>query len=557
MLRLAFIKRSTLLLAAVLCLQGCSKFLESYPKNNLSTGTFFRTEEEFTNAVNGIYDACQDGRALGFFPMTDMATPFALSGVNRFGQFHNGIINLTPGYEMSQTFWTSYYRIVFRANLVLEHIDNPDAQLSQKARNRLKGEALFLRSFAYFYLTQLFGDVPLVLKTQQYQELQVPKDPKAKVVDQLIADLKEAAAILPSVKEYRADKKLLGRASRGAAKALLGKLYVFEKRWADAETLLSELITDADYDLESKFSDMFWPDKENGIESIFEIQFSDLAGEGNSIVRFCAPITASGISSSGFNYINPTEYYTDQFETVNGFPVQSTFVKRELEGAAFRRYYNYASPDPAYVPGTPFEKRDPRLKWTLWYEGTPYIAEFQSRSGQTGITYKPSYAVESNHNTVKYIVGKMDKTGTDSPQNLIVLRYADVLLLYAEALLEQNKLGPATTWINKVRQRPSVAMPTVQQVETARGIAISTDQTALRKYLHTERYRELAFEWGHMYFDMVRWDELSGEMVRYWTAGKDGASNPALTAYPKYFYRWPLPAEEIARNPKLEQNPGY
>lgn len=551
------IYRVVLLLVAGLSIQGCSKFLESYPRNNLSTGTFFKTEEDFTNAVNGIYDATQDGRALGFFPMMDMATPFAVNGFNRFGQFHNGLINLTPGYEMSLTFWTSYYRIVFRANMVLEHIDNPEAQLSQKARNRMKGEALFLRSFAYFYLTNLFGDVPLVLKTQQYEELQVTKTPKEEIVAKLIEDLKAADTLLPSVKEYRADKKMLGRASRGASKALLGKLYVYEKRWPEAEVILKELITDNEYDLESKFADLFWPEKENGIESIFEIQFSDLAGEGNSIGRFCSPNTISGISANGFNYTNPTEYYTDMFETMNGFPVKSTFVNRVLEGAAYRRNYTYASADPAYVNTKPYELRDPRLKWSVWYDNTPYIAEFQSRSGQSGITYKATYAGESNHNTVKFIVGKMDKTGTDSPQNLVVLRYADVLLLYAEALLEQNKLSDAVIYINKIRQRPSVAMPTVQQVETARGSALSTNQDNLRKYLQEERYRELAFEWGHIYFDMVRWDVLGDEMVKYWTAAKDGGINPALTSYSKHYYRWPLPAEEISRNPKLIQNTGY
>lgn len=551
------ITRFILLLTAAFTMQGCSKFLESYPKNNLSTGTFFNTEEDFTNAVNGIYDACQDGRALGFFPMMDMATPFALSGVNRFGQFHNGLINLTAGYEMSQTFWTSYYRIVFRANLVLEHVDNPAAQISDKLRNRVKGEALFLRSLGYFYLSNLFGDVPLILKTQKYEELQQPRNPKAEVVKRIEDDLKEAVTLLPSVTEYRADKKLLGRASRGSAKALLGKLLVFEKRWAEAETVLKGLIDNNEYSLEPVFSDLFWPEKENGLESIFEIQFSDLAGEGNSIVRFCAPAIASGISASGFNYINPTEYYSDKFETLKGYPVQSTFVKRELEGAAFRRFYNYVSADPAYNAAKPYEQRDPRLKWTLWYENTPYIAEFQARSGQSGITYKPGYAIETNHNTVKYIVGKLDKTGTDSPQNLVVLRYADVLLLYAEALLEQNKLADAVTYINKVRKRTSVNMPIVAEVETAQGKTISTDQANLRKYLQDERYRELAFEWGHVYFDMVRWDVLADEMVKYWTAGKEGGINPALTSYSKNYYKWPVPAEEIARNPKLEQNTGY
>jgi hypothetical protein len=550
--------------AAVLFFMGCMQvsckkgFLESLPKNNLTENSYYKTEADFISAVNAIYDALQADRELSFFPMADIATPFAGFGESRFGQYDNGIFGITDGWVMGQTIWAAWYKVVFRANLVLDHIDQPGVVISQKAHDRLKGEALFLRSLSYFYLTYLYGDVPLITRVLNYDEQQVSRDPHSKIITQLIDDLKAAETLLPSVTEYRNAKGLLGRASRGAAKSLLGKIYVYEKRWPEAEAKLNEVVNiDKDYDLEAKFSDLFWPSNENGKESIFEIQYHSGVKEGNSFVRFCSPNTLSQIQTSGFGYITPTEYYLDQFETVNGFPVASNFVKRESAGSASRYTFTYSSADPVYDPAKPYDLRDPRLAWTAWYENTPYITEFQSRTGQSGVNYLQQYANENGHNTVKYIIGRLDPTAGDSPGNLILIRFADVLLLYAEALLKNDKLSDATAVINRVRQRPSVNMPTVQAVETARGIAISSDKDALFRYLQKERYRELAFEWGHMYMDQIRWDVFADEMVNYWTAKKYGHNNPALGSFNKDHYLWPIPAEERSRNPKLGQNDGY
>lgn len=539
--------------------QSCKKgFLDSYPKNSLSAETFYKTEADFTNAVNGIYDALQADRELSFFPMTDIATPFAGFGENRFGQYDNGIFGINAGWTMGQTLWAAWYKVVFRANVVLDRIDADGVTMTAKAHDRLKGEALFLRSLAYFYLTYLYGDVPLILKEQKYEEALVPRNSKAEIIARLIADLKQAELLLPSVTEYRNTKPLLGRASRGAAKSLLGKIYVYEKKWPEAEAKLNEVINvDKDYELEPKFLDLFWPSTENGKESIFEIQYHGGVKEGNSYVRFAAPNTLSQISTAGFGYVTPTESYTDLFETITGYTVSSTFVSRTASGPAYRFKFNYQSADPAFNQAQPYANRDPRLAWTVWYENTPYIAEFQSRAGQTGVKYLQEYSGDNGHNTVKYIIGKLDLTAGDSPGNMIVIRYADVLLLYAETLIELNRTADAAVYINKVRQRPSVMMPTLQALQTVRGETIISDQAKMRKFLREERYRELAFEWGHMYMDQIRWDVFADEMVKYWTANKNGGTNPALGTFDKRHYLWPIPAEERTRNPQLSQNDGY
>ena len=139
--------------------------------------------------------------------------------------------------------------------------------------------------------------------------------------------------------------------------------------------------------------------------------------------------------------------------------------------------------------------------------------------------------------------------------NLVALRYADVLLLYAEALLEQNKLESAANYINMVRNRASVNMPNVPN-------NIVANQISLRKYLHNERMRELAFEYGHLFFDLRRWKDDSGnnlwleEMNSYWTANKLGHSNDAIKI-DEHNILWPIPQSEIDLNPNLEQNSGY
>src|SRR5690349_8316986 len=148
------LKYITIVLLLLVSQLGCKKgFLDSYPKNSLSAGTFYKTEDDFINATNGIYDALQSDRELSFFPMTDIATPYAGFGDSRFGQYENGIFGVNSGYLMANTFWVAWYRVIFRANLVLDHIDGEGVTISVKAHDRLKGEALFLRSLAYFYLT--------------------------------------------------------------------------------------------------------------------------------------------------------------------------------------------------------------------------------------------------------------------------------------------------------------------------------------------------------------------------------------------------------------------
>ena len=563
------ILKSLIVLVLSFSVSGCGEeFLTQYPQDKLTAGTFYKSDADFIAAANGVYDAMVKRNEAEFIAMLDMATPFADCAGGRLNVYQmrrtNGVIDINDGYWGSSTFWPIFWNIISRANNVLANIDIEGSEVTDAIRNRTEGELLFLRAYAYFNLVQLFGDVPLITEPMAFEELAVARSPKAQVMDQMIADLTRAQEILPSVKTYRGTGNI-GRVSKGAAQALLGKTYLYREDWSNAEIWLDKVIASGDYQLEPYYVDMFWPSGENGIESIFEVQYKSLdpdgGGDRNRWPQYAGfHNNSQAYWAGGWNYVHPTEYYCDQFETVNGYKVQSEFVSKEsstLMSGGFNFNYNFLSDDPAYDPANPYALRDPRLKWTAWHENTPYIDEdYTQRSLCDGVNWINDYSKATNHASVKYLTGKVSPKD-DSDMNMIVIRYADVLLMAAEAKIEQNKLAPAIERINQVRQRPSTNMPTVQQVEAIQGIDISGNQDNLRKYMRVERYRELAFEWGHMYYDQIRWKIFDDEMEKFWVTGRDGFTDFPSFQWDESWWLWPIPARDMNKNDNLTQNPGY
>ena len=560
------------LLGTLAILNSCGEdFLTQIPLDRLSAETFFKSDADFIAATNGVYDAMNKRNEAEFVAMFDMATPFADCG----GQFRynvyqvrqtNGVIAIDDNYWGSITMWPIFWNIISRANNVMENIDIEDSEVSDAIRSRSEGESRFLRAYAYFNLVQLFGDVPLITEYLAYEELQQPRSPKEDVYEQIIEDLSIAAELLPSVTSYRGTAEL-GRASKGAANALLGKTYLFMQDYVNAEIYLDKVISSGDYSLESNYVAMFWPDNENGIESIFEVQYNsadpDVGDDRNRWPQYGGFESPSNTYwSNGWRYVLPTEYFCDLFEMKSGYKVKSTFVQ-QLENPVIPEgldlEYTYTSDDPAFEFSNkkPFyEFRDPRLKWTAWFDDTPYIEEdFKDRGLCPDANYIKSYSMMTNHNSVKYLTGKSSPQD-ESDMNMIVIRYADILLMAAEAKLEQNKLSEAVALINQVRERPSVDMPTVEEIGATQGIDIAGNQDNLRTYLREERYRELAFEWGHIYYDQLRWRIYDDEMEKFWVNGRDGWTNPDFV-WDDAWWLWPIPGDEFARNENLTQNPGY
>ncbi len=558
----------TLGLAAGLLLSSCEDFLTVYPQNQVTEETFFKTDNDFEAAANGMY-AVMTGYPSEFFPMIDGITPFAgESPIKRCGVFnpYNGQRPMvSTDLDFTRQLWQNMYKGIACANNILTHTEKP-ADVSQSVFDRTLGEAYFIRGYAYFTLATLFGDVPLFTTPQvKYDQVLKARTPKSDIITQIINDFTDAKKLLPSVKDYRGTDNL-GRASRGAAQAFLGKVYVYEKRWADAVTEFSALVDakEPDYDLEPNYYDQFWPDGENGIESIYEIQYAPARPNViknyamNRFMDFINPPAEANMNfTGGFGYLEPTEYYCDLFETTNGYKVSSTYINRteSTPGPIFN--YDYSSSDPQFNASKPYEIRDPRLKYTVWYEDSPVVDEFEQRTGQTNISFKSRYSITSNHCVVKYIVGKLGGKPNYSPMNMIVMRYADVLLLYAEACIHEDNLPKAVSLIDRVRNR--VGMPSVGQTGIIQKKDIAGSKENLMKYLQQERFRELGFEWGHMMLDMARWDTLIDELKSYWVQGRDGwpAFSEMSLTFTKECYLFPIPEKEMTSNPLLEQNPGY
>jgi hypothetical protein len=551
---------------------SCEDYLEKEPLNAISELTFYKTAEDFESLSNSMYAPLP---GLQFKPMLlDAITPYIVGGANVGSEYWDfGNLNVDALWGNVEDFWKAYYQIISRANLVLANIDNEDLDLSESFKKRIKGEALFLRGFSYFYLINLYGNkpyngtetggVPLILEPQGFDDAFTPKSSVDVVYAQIEEDLKNAEALLPSVKEYRGTG-LLGKASKGAAQTMLGKTYLFEGKWSEAAAELEKVVASNDYELLSNFNDNFWPEYDNSVESIFEIQYESGVSLGSIYNQAISPISSGGISNSAWFKNQPTPLLVDKFQTLDGYDVQSTYDHTDTnylvtdylgntvllgkENYTIFDIYNFSSSDPGFDSDKPFENRDPRLGSTVMYVGSKYVHDkFETRASKPGyyIPYPDTYWRRTNYNAVKYLVGSdYAISGNDSPKNLHYLRYSDVLLMLSEAKFQLNDKDAAVANINTVRDR--AGMPHVDTSLTLEDIL-------------DERIRELTMEaGGHVYFDTKRYGTLKGLMENFWDGTQKMRNNyPAITTFENYFYTFPIPQKEILANPNLEQNPGY
>lgn len=416
------------------------KELDRFPLSNLSEGTFWQTADDATKAINGVYNVLADNSMYrDFFINTDGISNNMLSAYS-----FNGYLEISEnrGWDAAspipRAFWAKSYEGIVRANQVLTNV--PDIKMDNALKNRILGEARFLRALFYFHLSNLWGDVPLILELQKVgEEALVPRDPKSEIVASVLADLEFAIANLPE-KYGAAD---LGRATKGAALALRSRVHLYQKNYGQTISDVNA-VTQLGYDLApmEQWPDQFLPQGENnGIESIFEVQFTGNTGSG---------------TGSAFNS-NP------------GIP--------QITGGGLYPTQNLVEA---------FEEGDPRLEWSVLLPGREFAGVIfspqgqDSNFGQTGFARKKGVIPQAN-------------IGGEGDQNAVVLRYAEMLLNLAEAENELN--GPAGAYdpINKIRNR--VGLPDLPQ-----GLTKEQMREAIKK----ERRLELAFE-GQHYFDLLRW----------------------------------------------------
>jgi hypothetical protein len=469
-----------LLITGLLQLVACEGILDKEPIAILDAGSFFQTENDAIQAINAAYNPLLFNNANNNFlwAFAEVTGDAAIPGGDgsRPGIVEMETFSYTPRTEELNNFWKLQYKGVTQCNLVLDNISK--VVMPEATKNQVTGEALFLRSYYYFLLTQVFGDVPLYLKVTPPDQLKIAKSSKADIYKQILSDCEKASNLL-SVVQTGANA---GRATKGSALALAAKTSLYMKDYNKVLEYASKIKALNTYKLVKDYRDNFMKLTQNNSESVWEIQHTNLElGVGNFINQWWASIKFLG--------------------------------------------YGFAEVTPAYV--NVFEPNDPRLKFTVAMNNDPYF----------GLIYKNSFS-STTYSPRKFLQPNSELTQkADGDINYPAIRYAEVLLWEAEALIELGRVQEAHAPLELVRSRAR-AQSTITGVLP---VIVSTDQTAVRQALRRERQTELGFEL-HRFFDLVRW----------------GIAAETLTGFQKGKHEvFPIPQTEIDLNPSLMQNPGY
>ena len=468
---------------------SCSDFLEQNPQTDLSENDFYKTADDILSAVNGVYSSLQEGDIYGnwyvFGEIPSDNTRNQLSGSvttqNEFDQFYIDTQN-----SMIANFWKAAYKVINRTNTVLGRIDG--IEINTELANRYKLECKFIRALMYFNLVRVYGDVPLVLKEISISEsYDILREPKENVYNQIITDLKEAQD-LPVSYSTAED----GRATQGAAKALLANVYMTLHKYAEAETILAEIINSGRYSLLENtpgslnidgYKNVFSPVNHNSKEGIFEIQFLKGGyGEGSNYANNFAP------ENSGTNVV--------AVGGTGGNNIPEMDIYNAYEEGDLRRDFSMSL---GY-----YDNR----KNNEWVESR-YVCKFMD------VPYQ----------------------NNDASNNYPVIRYADVILMYAEALNQNGKTAEACKYLNMTRRRGFG----YQTTETSPVDLQTTDKAQFALLVEQERRVELAFE-NHRWFDLIR----TGRAVEVMRSKGFSLNETNLIC--------PIPQKQIDVNPKLTQN---
>jgi len=462
---------------------GACDVLEEDPEHILVTNNFYESEGDAIAAVNTIYNRMYSNvyeRHMQL--MVDLPTDDYKNGQGMNNPFLIDLefLRITTENQFVANIWRDHYDGINRANTLINRA--PDIDMNEELKNRLIGEARFLRALYYFNLVRFYGDVPLVLEdTRSLGDLNVSRAPADQVYEQIISDLMFATDNLPI--SYPDSET--GRATQGAARVLLGKVYLTRQDWPNAVQTLAEVVNNEaayGYGLHENFADNWVQATENGVESIFSAQFMQDPGNGNILMRSTVPRSrVPGLV--GWEADIPTQEIYDLFEEEDERRAATFYTSYEKDGVVYD------------------------FPWPLFY---------------------------------KYFDPGQVNATNQSNANIHILRYADALLMYAEALNEQSGPTPeAYEAINRVRRRA--------HNDTDHDLA-GLSQDEFREAVYLERRLELVME-THRWFDLVRTGRFVETMQNH---TENGGTNVQA-----HNVLMPIPQREIDTNPNLAQNPGY
>ena len=546
-------KKNFLYIAAAVALgfSSCVE-LDRYPLEELSDGSFWKSATDANMAVSDLYPS------LPYWDVDEaINSDDAVHGIKwAAGNESKGI------YDPQDMSWDGTYSVIRQANLILSKIDEiPD--YNQVEKNKVLGQAYFFRAFHYFDLIRTFGDVPYVDKPLTLADQEgITRTPRAEVYSKVMADLDKAIEYLPTTwpaSEY-------GRITKGAALAMKARAALYYGNWQDAANYAKDVIDLGIYELydkdnTGKYKELFWEKADGCDEFILVRQFNQTDDTWYLIGWEAFP-------TMGWGGINPTQSLVDAFEDIEGAPIAKSAL---------------------YDETNPFANRDPRLEVNVLHDGetmygkTIKVAPLKS-CYPTGISQHGD-ATATGYYQQKWLDPDVDPSDYGTPgegwnmgKDAVVIRYAEILLTYAEAMNELSALDAnAFDAVNQVRRR--VGMPDLQNTDPSKPTYCAT-QDDLRQRIRNEWRVEFALEGGKRQWDIRRWGiamevmnkprlGLKYSLVESADAEKedngiicilyqgDKQAVGAETAYKEHNYVYPVPQSEIDLNPNLTQNPGY
>jgi len=502
-------------------------YLDVVPEDKITPAIFPENEDDIQLLLNGVYSELRVwsiyNEGLFGFGILDGATPNAFNwGNTSITRLGNGTLTSTDGQFVTFA-WTRCYSIIRRANFFLEAIE--EMELSDEIKSIYIGEAHFLRGLAYSRLVEIYGGVPIIkteISTEEARSL--TRASAEETLNQVISDYDVA------IGKLKANAPQTGRATKGAALGMKMRAYLYQGNYEQVLALVEEIDALGKYSLFPSYEGLFMLENENNQEVIFDVQY--IRGEndqGSRHDQFCG--TGTGTWTRGTRYI-PADDLVSAYEMIDGSEVNP----------AGRWIY----------PDDPWELRDPRLDFTIVRPGAYYLGyRFPNYLYEGGAYTHPGNRIKHLSGR-KYFIEPMEDLppATQSDLNYIVMRYADVILSKAEAIIETNgNIDEAVALINRIRtERDDVKI-----TELPMGLS----QAEAREKLRHERRIEFALE-GLYWTDIKRWG--IGKDI-YPVEVRDHLGNLVETKFPNgYFDHYqllPIPDGEIALNENLIQNPGW
>lgn len=583
-------KRIIIFLTAIILISGCQNdLLDTSPYSSVSSETMWTTDNLTDLGVAGVYAALRLGTG-----SSSTTSPYELYETDRFGftgqsRFDESLLRgtITASDELFSKMWQFFYEGIQRSNDAIKNIPLKSPSTEVK-KARYIAECKFLRAYFYYRLNQLYKGVPIYLEPYTADEATKARSTEADVWNQVITDLTDCINEVNLPDRYAAGAANYGHVSKGAAYALRGKVYMYLQKWSLAAQDFSK-VKDCGYSLFSDYKALFKTANEQCPEMIFSIQNIGQQGYGGTTQLYYG--SRSSFTSDWNSYL-PTPDLVDLYENIDGskfkwedvLPGYSGLTLAEREVFFLRDNLTAAEIAAATLRGAKmslylptgnearvlkaYQNRDPRLAATIITPYSTFTGSYNNTATVAVATMRWPYRAQAltggdlqtdTQNYFYYLYRKFVYEGVTEivdrnygPTDMPIIRYADVLLLWAEALNEQGLVSEAVAKVNEVRKRAGVALLDSNVPTTVSG------QTDLRVRIQNERSIEFAGE-GVNYFDQLRW-KIWKDREFYPGNGSKQVWGGVVSAYSfkgDYIYTWPIPTSEIQINPNLKQNDGW